>query len=237
MSVSLFLLCKYVHLYHFLSFRVQVMSSVTLVSVWPGVIMSRSISVAEVPFCKVNRLGFLKLELSTRSVLVTSMCECKLGLVPGPWWADACLHFLTFPSALRRGLRHYPLSVTFRCSKALCWLCIFEVLPDPPSHCSHIWSFCSQHLPSSFGMCQGGLSPRSFGPALSSTWTSFPAEGHVASPCVSLCPYWNVTYRMRAFLTTVHGTLSRCTWILWEFTSLSWFTLIHDMHHHGVWWT
>ena len=72
----------------------------------------------------------------------------------------------------------------------------------------------------------GGLSPRSFGPALSSTWTSFPAEGHVASPCVSLCPYWNVTYRMRAFLTTVHGTLSRCTWITWEFTSLSWFTLL-----------
>lgn len=62
--------------------------------------------------------------------------------------------------------------------------------------------------------------PRSFEPALSSSWTSFPSEGHVASPLVSLCPYWNVTNQMRAFVTAVLGTLTWCTRIPWEFTSL-----------------
>lgn len=61
---------------------------------------------------------------------------------------------------------------------------------------------------------------RSFEPALSSSWTSFPSEGHVASPLVSLCPYWNVTNQMRAFVTAVLGTLTWCTRIPWAFTSL-----------------
>ena len=234
MSMSLFLLCKYVHLYHFLSFRVQVMSSVTLVSVWPGVIMSRSISVAEVPFCKVNKLGFLKLELCWLYPCVS----VNWGLCLGPGeLMHACILMVNLPQHFEKGAASLPSEPDIPVLKS-------------PLLTLHLWGsawypqpllpYLVILLPTSpllFRNVPGGLSPRSFGPALSSTWTSFPAEGHVASPCVSLCPYWNVTYRMRAFLTTVHGTLSRCTWITWEFTSLSWFTLLHGMHHHGVWWT